>query len=319
MYDRELNPSVAVGTDFKPRTRLGPEEGLIRAYVARRQTQGYRTLRKVPYCLHPLMDWLSDSGLDLRMLTPSAAEDYQSYLVTKQTEGRVHYSTQSVRDMVNVTEGFYDYLRDTGLVATNPFHGLPRVKSSGQLPSPKEMAELLDSLRQFGTEPHKGKRQNRYKLHVVAELMYATGMRLSEVAALEVRDIDFRSSVVTIREGKGGVQRKAYLNDYAREVLRIYVDQMRTVVNRNPENPTLFGVSSGKNLDSWLNGWLKKTCGLTSHTFRHAVGTHLLQKGCDLRFIQLILGHEDLKSTALYTKITKEDLKDQLDKFHPRS
>lgn len=315
--------TMPLGTALEPKTHREPDKALIRAYVSRRQSQGYRTLRKIPYCLHPLLEWLADSGGDLQSLTPAQAEDYQAWLVTKETEGRVHYASQSVRDMINITDGFYAYLRDTGLVPTNPFHGMARVRSAQILPrfvpSPKEMAELLNTLRRFGTEPQLGKRRSLYKLHVVAELMYSTGLRLSEVAALEVRDIDFRSSVVTVREGKGGGQRQAYLNDYAREVLRIYVEQMRSVVNHKAEGETLFGVSSGKNLDHWLNTWLKKTCGLTSHTFRHAVGTHLLQRGCDLRFIQLILGHEDLKSTALYTKITKEDLKDQLDRFHPRS
>jgi len=94
---------------------------------------------------------------------------------------------------------------------------------------------------------------------------------------------------------------------------------MRGVVNHSQdEDDHLFGVKDGRALDQALNGWLKTTCGMTSHGFRHSVGTHLLQRGCDLRFIQVILGHEDLKSTALYTKVSKEDLRCQLDQFHPR-
>ena len=94
---------------------------------------------------------------------------------------------------------------------------------------------------------------------------------------------------------------------------------MRPVVNHwHEDGEHLFGVKGGRNLGASLNKWLKSTCGITCHGFRHSVGTHLMQRGCGLRSIQIILGHEDLNSTALYTKISKEDMRGQLDQFHPR-
>ena len=126
------------------------------------------------------------------------------------------------------------------------------------------------------------------------------------------------AKTVFIRSGKGGVARTAFLNDYAVSVVKFYITEAREVVNFKRSSSTLFGVASARNLDSALNCHLKQLGGFTSHSFRHAVGTHLLRRGCDLRYIQLILGHDDLKSTALYTRVSKEELRDQLDSYHPR-
>ncbi len=143
-------------------------------------------------------------------------------------------------------------------------------------------------------------------------------MRVGELATLRPSDFDFDAKTVYIRSGKGGVDRTAYLNDYAVSVVRFYITQMRELVNHCHDTDTLFGVASARNLDEALNPYFKALGGFTSHSFRHAVGTHLLRRGCDLRFIQIILGHDDLKSTALYTRVSKEELRDQLDTFHPR-
>jgi site-specific recombinase XerD len=157
--------------------------------------------------------------------------------------------------------------------------------------------------------------------------LYSTGMRISEAAGLTVSDIDFRRSLVTVREGKGGISRVCFLSEYAREVLRMYVDEMRQALEsewneRNGE--LLFGVR-WHSLIMIMNKKLLETAkklGLpkvTNHMFRHAVGYHLLRAGCPIRHIQEILGHKAIKNTEIYTKVDKEDLKAVLDKYHPRT
>jgi len=99
---------------------------------------------------------------------------------------------------------------------------------------------------------------------------------------------------------------------------------MKEIINFNDIQDSVFGVKDGKNLEAFLNSYLKETgekSGIgkfTSHNFRHCLGFHLLRRGCDMRYIQLILGHDDLKSTTIYTKVDKNDLKNELDRFHPR-
>ncbi|HUW45713.1 MAG TPA: tyrosine-type recombinase/integrase [Dehalococcoidia bacterium] len=266
--------------------------------------------------------WLEERGLSLADLTPLGAEEFQTYLTTMEEDGVVHYASSTVADLVQAVDGFYKWLAEDGFVLQNPFYGLRHIKREQRLPrtvpTETEMATYLTRLRAFSDRPTTRERRMYYRLHVIAELLYASGMRLSELAALKPSDFDFEAKTVFIREGKGGVSRTAFLGDYAASVVRFYITQMREVANYCHDRDTLLGVDGSRNLDSFLNRNLNALFGFTSHSFRHAVGTHLLKRGCDLRFIQLILGHDDLKSTALYTRVSKEELRDQLDSFHPR-
>ncbi|HUX22345.1 MAG TPA: tyrosine-type recombinase/integrase [Spirochaetia bacterium] len=298
------------------------EQDLIRSFVERQRAKGVRSLRKVPYILKVFFSYLNERGLLLADLTPLGAEEFQTYLSTMETDGIVHYASSTVGDIVREVDGFYKWLAAEGLVLANPFYGLRHVKREIRLPrtipNQVEMAAHLERLRSFHTRPTVRERRTWYRLHVIAELLYGTGMRIGELAVLTSSDFDFDDRTVTVREGKGGITRTAFLSDYAASVVKFYITEMRDAVNYRHSRDTLFGVSGGRALDCSLNEQLRSLFGFTSHSFRHAVGTHLLQRGCDLRFIQLILGHDDLKSTALYTRVSKEELRDQLDSFHPR-
>jgi site-specific recombinase XerD len=301
----------------------GRDRDLIEAFVQHQKAKGIRSLRKIPYLLGVFFSWLEDHGLSVADLTPLGAEEFQTYLATKEDEdGIVHYASGTVADIVQAVDAFYKTLADDGLVFQNPFYGLRHIKRAERLPrtvpTEAEMANYLKRLCAFDTHPTTRERRNWYRLHVIAELLYATGMRVGELAMLRPSDFDFEAKTVSIRSGKGGVARTAYLNDYAASVVRFYITQMREFVNHCHESDNLFGVASARNLDEALNPYFKALGGFTSHSFRHAVGTHLLRRGCDLRYIQIILGHDDLKSTALYTRVSKEELRDQLDSFHPR-
>ncbi len=295
---------------------------LIGPFVERRRAKGIRSLRKIPYLLGVFFSWLEDRGLSLDYLTPLGAEEFQTYLATREDEGIVHYASGAVADIIQTVDAFYATLVEDKKVLQNPFYGLRRIKREQRLPRavPTE-AELAGCLKRLGAfHRHKTLRDRRiyYRLHVVAELLYATGMRLGELAALRPADFDFPARIVRIRAGKGGRSRTAFLYDYAADVVEFYSAHMRAVVNYSPSSDRLFGVASARTFDSALNPRLKALAGFTCHSFRHALGTHLLRRGCDLRFIQLILGHEDLNSTALYTRVSKEELREQIDRYHPR-
>lgn len=295
---------------------------MIDAFVRRQEAKGIRSLRKIPYWLSVYCLWLIDRGLSVADMSPFAAEEFQTFLVTTENAQGLCYATKTVSDIVAVVDRFHAWLVETGAVRANPFYRMPRVKEPKNLPrdipTVAELHEGLEGLRTFWKAPTIRERRQLYRLHVIAELLYATGMRLNELAHLVEDDIDWDHRIVHIRVAKGGLEREAYLSEYAAMVLRIYVTSMREAVNRYHDSATLFGCADAHTMDQSLNRRLKATFGFTSHTFRHTVGTHLLKAGCDLRFIQLILGHEDLDSTAVYTKVSKEDLRGQLDAFHPR-
>jgi integrase/recombinase XerD len=127
-----------------------------------------------------------------------------------------------------------------------------------------------------------------------------------------------------VKCSKGGKERITFLNDYTSRVLRIYVREMKDIVNRNKGKKTIFGITDRATITDTYHKYLNRVCEkhgvgrFTSHSFRHTLGFHLLRRGCDMRYIQLMLGHEDMNTTTIYTKVDKGDLRNELDRHHPR-
>ena len=285
---------------------------------------GFRT--RVPW----LLNWLEEVDLLPAELRARDALAYQGWLQEKRTKDGRKYSAYAITAYLVAAACFCDYLQTRGIIHTNPFKEIRRIKAPRKLPrhipKEKELHLFLETLACWHEEETLKRRITRYKVHVVAELMYATGLRISEVAALKLADIDFQRGLVHVREGKGGSPRVAMLNEYAREVLRLYVQKMRSLIfsewnERNAD--LLFGVQWGW-FGKLVNRVLQETAAaaglqpFTAHTFRHALGFHLLRAGCNIRHIQSILGHKLLRNTEIYTRVDKDDLREVLDKFHPR-
>lgn len=299
---------------------------LLKDFSQYEKLRGYKLYRESKYLLKPFFKYLYDRSLELNNMRHREGQEYQTYLTTLiDKDGNFCYSTSSVLSILDTTCNFYKYLKTKKIVYSNPFLRIKRIKTENYLPRnlpvEEELKKILDNLKCFWEKSNLTEKKNYYKLHVIAEVMYATGMRISEVSNLEVEDIDFNRHVILIRESKTNRERIAYLNEYAGNVLKIYVEDMRKVINEKTDSIKVFGTKNS--LYGTVNKGLKKLStkyhNFTSHSFRHCVGYHLLKNGCDLRYIQLILGHESLKSTVLYTKIDKKDLRSELDNYHPRT
>jgi integrase/recombinase XerD len=293
--------------------------------------QGYTDLRtRVPH----FIEYIECADIEIGRIGVKEAQGYQGWLLEKtNTTGnslKKRYKNMTVISYVYPASAFCEYLRRKGLIPSNPFRMIRRLRMEKRIPRniPKEaeMERFLELLSRFDEEGNLKAGKNAYRVHVAAELMYSTGMRISEVAGLMVSDIDFEKSIVYVNRGKGGESRIAWLSDYSREVLRLYVMEIRELLfnELNKRNSSLlFGVRWG-----WfghvVNKRLQKAAqklsmpGFTCHMFRHAVGYHLLRSGCNIRHIQEILGHKKLKSTEIYTKVDISDLKSVLDRCHPR-
>jgi integrase/recombinase XerD len=281
---------------------------------------------RVPKLLH----YLSSRGLEFGELKVRGALAFQGELIETRAKNGGKYASATVLAYVFAALAFYDFLKEKGLVSSNPFKEIRKVRAEKKLPrnllKEKEMDRFLERLAHFEEGQTLKHRVFRYRVHVIAELMYSTGLRISEVADLRVEDVDLRRSLIEVREGKGGRARVAFLNEYAREVLRVYLEKMRPLVfsQCNERNGgLLFGTGWGW-LGHVVNATLKEaakeaeTIAPTSHGFRHALGYHLLRSGCGIRYIQQILGHRKLSTTEIYTKVEKEDLKAVMDRHHPR-
>jgi len=157
------------------------------------------------------------------------------------------------------------------------------------------------------------------------ELLYATGMRVSELVGLDVRSVSFMTGTVQVR-GKGGKERVIPVGQYALEALRLYLEKGRRALVKDLDPPALFLNRSGKRLTRqgfWkILKQVTRRAGLqkdvTPHMIRHTFATHLLEAGADLRAIQEMLGHADISTTQIYTHVIRQRLKEIHRRCHPR-
>lgn len=272
-----------------------------------------------------LLNYLDNSSIKPDELTAKNAQEFQGYLLEN------YKNRSTVLRLITSASRFYDYLKIKSFVISNPFKSIVRIREPKTIPKnvlpEKDISLLLDKLSVYFTENVKLREAvKRYRTHVLCELLYSTGMRIGEASRIELSDVDLLKGIVYITDRKAKEKRFCFLYDYAKEVLSIYINKMRTwtFTERHFKNSNLL---FGTKIDSLLvntNRVLKEVCvknslpPLTCHGFRHAFGYHFLRAGCDIRYIQDLLGHKRIESTQRYTKVDKESLKAVIDTFHPR-
>ncbi len=157
------------------------------------------------------------------------------------------------------------------------------------------------------------------------ELLYATGLRVSELVNLEVKQVNLEAGFLRVR-GKGGRERAVPLGTKAREKVQAYLDGARPALLKERSSSFLFVARAGKPMTRQAFWHLLKVYALQSpegghiypHAMRHAFATHLLDGGADLRAVQAMLGHVDIATTQIYTHLSNERLREVHKKFHPR-
>ena len=163
-----------------------------------------------------------------------------------------------------------------------------------------------------------------YRNKAIIELMYATGLRVSELVNLKVNDIDLNMALLKTL-GKGSKERIIPLGDYALNYLKLYINEYRSLLIKKNLNDYLFLNNHGnkltrqglfKMLDKLANEQGIKT-EISPHTLRHSFATHLLNGGADLRSIQELLGHSDISTTQIYMHVSNQKLNEDYHKFHP--
>lgn len=308
------------------------QKKLLTEYISEAKITGHResAITGLKNRALKVFEYTEEKGITLNQIGIKEAQAYQGWIMMRGKRKGINYKNSSVKPYITAVVSFFKFLERKKIVYANPFLEIKRLPIELTLPKnilkEKEMNMFLKELSMYEKEKKLKTKATLYKVHVIAELMYSTGLRMSEVANLRIEDIDYDRGVVNVIEGKGGESRIAFLNEYSQKVLRIYIDKMRDLVltGLNKEKDRLFGINRN-GFEKTVNKKLKqvsKRLGLgnfTSHGFRHALATHLLRAGCDIRHIQAILGHKRLKNTEIYTKVEKEDLKKIFDKHHPRT
>lgn len=226
-------------------------------------------------------------------------------------------SRNSVLRRISSLRSFCRWLREEGILKSDPFLNVPLPKKEARLPkflTEAEMESLLD-----GARP-KGPRAARDR--ALVELLYSSGLRRSELSGLNVGDVDFVSGLVRVF-GKGGRERLVPVGRKALAALRDYLGarsraQAREPLFLNAKGGRLSGQGVALVLKAWIRGvgWPKI---VTPHQLRHSFATHLLNQGCDLRSVQEMLGHKSLATTQVYTHLSLERLKKVYQDAHPKA
>jgi integrase/recombinase XerD len=233
---------------------------------------------------------------------------------------RAHLSPRSLARLISCTRSFYRFLVLDGLVAKSPAANLSAPKLWLDLPHFLTEEEVEKLLAQPEDKNARGLRDK-----AMLELLYATGLRVSELVSLKFKAANLEEGYVLCR-GKGGKERIVPFGRSAEEALRQYIQKARPKLLKR-DDPSLFLSSRGgaftrQGFWKMLKKYGKKAGleqKLTPHVLRHSFATHLLERGADLRSVQLMLGHSQITTTQIYTHVSRKHLREVYQKYHPRS
>jgi integrase/recombinase XerD len=238
-------------------------------------------------------------------------------------------SPRSVTRCISSLNGFHKYLMGEGVALSNPVEGIDVPKLERSLPDVLSQAEVESILNQFDQGPQPSsdrKRRLMLRDRAILEVLYATGIRVSELILLKQRDVLELQGIIRVF-GKGSKERMVPIGKSALYWVGRYKSECRAVLEtRGTGQDALFLNARGRPMTRmaiWkITQAYTRKAGIEKevhpHTFRHSFATHLLEGGADLRAVQEMLGHSDISTTQIYTHIDREYLKEVHRTFHPR-
>lgn len=270
-----------------------------------------RTIEKYKYSLIVFEKYMLNKNINLFDVTQY---DIMDFLTNYFKDKGVSSKTNSITSINN----FYIYLVKDKRININPCENIDRPKMKKRLPdvlTVNEVDKLLDI-------PLHTKEDYRDK--AILEVLYATGIRISELTNLKMQDVDFTNKVVRVF-GKGSKERIVPINKYALKYLGMYLDirgsflkgKLTDYIFLNSKGEAISRESFGLELNKIVKkqGLNKR---VTPHMLRHSFATHMLNQGADLRSIQELLGHSDISTTTIYTHVSNEKVKNDYLKYHTR-
>lgn len=228
--------------------------------------------------------------------------------------------TQSRR--ISGLKSFFNFLIFEGYRKTAPTDLLENPKLGRKLPETLNVSEvetIISSIDLGSTLGHRNR--------AIVETLYGSGLRVTELVELNLSDIFFKEDLIRVT-GKGEKQRLVPLGNYSKKYIEIYIEEIRNQMKvAKEDSDILFLNRNGKKLTrAMIFTIVKKQAqkagidkSISPHTFRHSFATHLLENGADLRTIQLMMGHESVTTTEVYTHLDNKHLKRVMQKFHPRN
>ena len=286
-----------------------------REYLAEEKQASANTLSSYIRDLTQFQSWLiTNDAADLRKVKKDTINEYLLHMNhSGKSPATVTRSTASIKS-------FYNYMVQIGAVKTNPAKAVVAMKVERKYPEILTNREVELFLEQPKCVDEKG-----FRDHAMLELLYATGIRVSELIGLNVNDVNLSAGF--IRCQSKGKERIVPLYPAAVKALEDYVKDIRPRIVADEEEQALFVNMNGERMSRqgfWkiIKYYQEKAeidKDITPHTLRHSFAVHLLENGADLRSIQEMLGHADISSPQIYAHVIKKQLKDVYNKGHPRA
>ncbi len=233
---------------------------------------------------------------------------------------KMNYGRRTLARKISACRSFFRYLVRERETKANPFSIISTPKLERRLPNFLYAEEMKNVLSKPDRSSAKGMRDG-----AILELLYATGIRVSELVRLKLGDLDLSEGEIRVF-GKGRKERIVLMGSHAIGAIRLYLEKGRPGLNRNKSDRLLLSREGTPLTDRSVQrvvSFYSRQAGIgrkiTPHTLRHTFATHLLSGGADLRVVQELLGHKSLSTTQAYTHITKERLKSIYDSSHPRA
>ncbi len=255
--------------------------------------------------------YLADTGKDVKSF---ARNDIISYLNYLRDNGN---QTPTIARNIASLRGLCKFMLLEGIIDEDPLENLSTPKGWKHLPKILGIEDVLSLL-----EKPKNKKFS-LRDRAILELLYSSGLRASEIIGLKLNDINFEAGFLTVI-GKGSKERVVPTNERAMKSLKKYINELRPLLLRKKTSHNLFIAKGGKPMTRQRLWQLIKLYSeglpieITPHTLRHCFASHLLDGGADLRALQKMLGHADISTTQIYTKVTPERLKKVHKEYHPR-
>lgn len=262
------------------------------------------------YVLHvkDFITYCDNNGVNYLSLSKDDVINYLKFLDEQKL------SNKSIGTILSSLRCFYSYLLDNNYINLNIFKLISNPKLEKKLPSFLSYEEIRIVLDSIDTDNILSIRNK-----MIIELLYATGIRVSELRNIKITDIDFNNKSIKVF-GKGSKERIVYFGAYAYDAIKLYLESRELkseylILNNNGKQISVRGI------ELIIKNVIDKACIKTKvspHTFRHTFATHMLNNGCPLKSVQELLGHASLSSTEIYTHITDDYIKSEYLKNMPR-
>lgn len=248
----------------------------------------------------------------------------KEYLIFMQ---KFKYSKTTTARKIAALRTFFKFLNRERIIETNPAKGIHSPKKNKSLPNfltEEETEEILNNI--------KSDTPSGYRNKVILELLYASGMRVSELSGLNFADLNIKNNEIRVI-GKGSKERIVLISNRVKELLQNYIKTVRPLINTDgpkqettDESPVFINKTGFRLHPQSIRAAIKETVEhiqlpkhVTPHVFRHSFATKLLNHGADLRIVQELLGHASISNTQIYTHVSLSRLKEAYDSAHPRA